>query len=282
MKHRIRIMAIVILVVVITGGIFALSGQAKTFTAADEAGQMTLPLHSLEPISQSEGRAIHLEIPNEAERQVQSADETQRTVSVSGSGQVQAQPDQAIVRLGVQTQAEAAEQALSENNTKMQALLDTLKQAGIPAEDIQTQALRLHPLYEEQPIQQGANQTVRGYMAANTVEVRARNLANLGELLDAAVEAGGNTIEGVSFEVSDSAELLDQARAAAMQDALRKAEQLASLADASLGSVLTINEFGGFPRPVARGEMALEAAAVPIEPGTHSISVEVQVTWLLQ
>jgi uncharacterized protein YggE len=67
-----------------------------------------------------------------------------------------------------------------------------------------------------------------------------------------------------------------------MQDSNHKAEQLASLANANLGDVLSINESSSTPRPVARGEMAIQAATVPIEPGTQSISVNVQVTWLLQ
>jgi len=97
MKHGIRIATVVTLVVIIIGGTFVLSGQAKTLTTSNEGNQ------------------------------AQATNEAQRTVSVSGSGQVQAQPDQAIVRLGVQTQAEAADQALSENTANMQVLLGTLK-----------------------------------------------------------------------------------------------------------------------------------------------------------
>jgi uncharacterized protein YggE len=123
---------------------------------------------------------------------------------------------------------------------------------------------------------------VVGYTAVNIVEVKVKNLDRLGELLDAAVKAGGNTVEGINFEVSDAATLLDQAREAAMQDAKHKAEQLASLADASLGNVLTINEVSNTPRPVTRAGVVAAQAAVPVAPGTESIQVDVQVTWLLQ
>jgi len=73
----------------------------------------------------------------------------QRTVTVTGIGQANAQPDQAVVRVGVQTEAENAAEALSENSSQMQTLLATLQEAGIPEADIQTQFLQLYPRYTQ-------------------------------------------------------------------------------------------------------------------------------------
>lgn len=214
-------------------------------------------------------------------------DTTSRTVSVSGSGQVNAEPDTAYVTLGVDTQAEEAAAALAQNSEQMQSLVDALKQAGIAAEDIQTQYVRLQPRYS-QPDTQGpsaSNQepTLIGYQASNAVEVRVQDLNTLGDLLDTAVQAGSNRIQGIRFEVSDPATFLDQAREMAWNDAMHKAEQLATLAGAELGDAVTINETSASPRPVVREEFArAQAAAVPIEPGTQSIQVDVQVTWQLR
>jgi uncharacterized protein YggE len=211
--------------------------------------------------------------------------QSRRTLNVSGSGQVSARPDTAIVTLGVQTEAEQANVALSENSQQMQAVIDALKKAGVAAEDIQTQVINLQPRYEQPPAPgpstlPGTPKLV-GYVATNTVEVTVRQLGTLGELLDAAVQAGGNQIEGISFEVSNPATLLDQARAAAWQDAQHKAEQLAGLAGAKLGEVLSITESSQTPRPVLQAVQAAPAAAVPVEPGTQTIEVDVQVTWSL-
>ena len=211
--------------------------------------------------------------------------QSQRTLNVSGSGQVSARPDTAIITLGVQTEAEQANVALSENSQQMQAVIDALKKAGVAAEDIQTQVINLQPRYEQPPAPgpstlPGTPKLV-GYVATNTVEVTVRQLGTLGELLDAAVQAGGNQIEGISFEVSNPATLLDQARAAAWQDAQHKAEQLAGLAGAKLGEVLSITESSQTPRPVLQAVQAAPAAAVPVEPGTQTIEVDVQVTWSL-
>jgi uncharacterized protein YggE len=209
-------------------------------------------------------------------------DSSQRTVTVSGNGQVSAQPDLAAVRLGVQTEAEEATPALTENSRQMQALVDVLEDAGIPGEDIQTQVVRLHPRYEERPSAEGQRELI-GYTATNVVEVRVRDLEAVGGILDAAVQAGGNRIEGIRFEVSEPAAYLDEAREAAWNDAQHKAEQLAGLAGAELGEVLTISESGRVPQPrVEQAVMAEAAAAVPIEPGSQTIEVDLQVTWLLR
>jgi uncharacterized protein len=212
--------------------------------------------------------------------------EAQRTISVSGTGEAAAHPDTAVATLGVETEAENAEEALDQNTEQMEDLLDALAEAGIPSQDIQTQAIRLNPRHEEvrrtEPNGERRSRELVGYRALNTVEVRVRDIGMLGTLLDTAVEAGGNRIQSIRFEVSDAADLVDEAREAAWEDAEHKAEQLVELAGAELGNVLTINESGQTPRPVVRERLEAEAAAVPVEPGTETISVDVQVTWLLE
>lgn len=204
-----------------------------------------------------------------------------RSIQVSGQGQVSAAPDQAVIQLGVQTEAEEAAQALSENNQNMNDLIQVFRDANIPSEDIQTQGINLNPRYDNP--QNGTPQVV-GYVAENILKVKVEDLSRLGDLLDQAVQAGGNRINGISFEISNQQELLDQAREVAWENAQKKAQQLASLADASLGEVLTIRETSNQPGPVvpAVRSMAVEQAAVPVEPGSQSVSVQLDVTWRLQ
>jgi uncharacterized protein YggE len=208
---------------------------------------------------------------------------TLSTVSVSGYGQVAAQPDMAVIALGVQTDAEEANMALAQTNKSMQALITLLKKQGVEAADIQTQTIRLQPRYSDERPQQGKpSPEVIGYIALNTVETQVRDLTKLGELLDAAVQSGGNTIQGLRFALSEPTPFVDKARAAAFGDAHRKAEQLAALTGVTLGKVLTITESSGMPGPVRATLMRAEAAAVPIEPGMQAVEVSVQVTWLLR
>jgi uncharacterized protein len=208
----------------------------------------------------------------------------QRSVTVTAVGQVQVEPDQAVVRLGVETEAETASQALQQNNQQMNNLIFSLGEAGIASQDIQTQAIRLFPRYEEQATPRAEpGQSIVAYRAVNVVEVTVRDLPDLGEVLDSAVEAGGNIVEGIHFEVSDQSDLLDQARAAAMAEAQRKAELLAAAAGARLDQVLSIEETSRAPSPVRAPVLEMAAdAAVPVEPGAETIEVTVEVSWLLQ
>lgn len=212
-----------------------------------------------------------------------------RTISVSGTGQAAARPDVAVIRVGVETEAEEASAALTQNSERMQAVVEALQEAGLPPEDIQTQTVQLQPRHQEGPPQPGI-EPARGspgppelvsYRAVNIVEARIRDLGELGQLLDSAVQAGGNRVEGIRFEVSDPAQLLEEARAAAWEDARGKADQLVELAGAELGEVWSIREFSSTPRPVSSGMMQEAAMAVPIEPGSQTIEVRLEVTWLL-
>ena len=205
-------------------------------------------------------------------------------ISVSGSGTVGAAPDQVVVRLGVETMAETASAALSENNEQMEQVINALQDAGVPEEAIQTQTVELRPQYtrpEPEPGEPGQQQReLVGYMASNVVEATSDDLEAVGDLLDAAVEAGANQVEGIRFEVTQQTDLLTQAREAAWEDAEQKAQQLADLAGAELGNVISINESTTVPRPVRLEEEA--RAAVPIQPGREEIRVDLQVTWALE
>lgn len=214
-----------------------------------------------------------------------------RSISVSGSGQVHVQPDVAVVQVGVQTSDSEATAALAANSDQMQALINALGEAGVAQENIQTQTIQLQPQYAggngEMPpqpaeVQANTTPTITGYIATNSVEVTVNDIANLGSLLDSIVAAGGNQINGIRFEISEADTALQQARETAWNDAQQKAEQLASLAGAQLGNVLTISEFSQGPTPLADTSMARAASAVPVQPGTQDVNVQLQVTWQLQ
>ena len=208
-------------------------------------------------------------------------DTTLRYISVIGTGQAGGVPDHARVSLGVENEADTAGQALNQNNQQMQALLTALRQEGIPAQDIQTQSIQLRPRYADTQTSPGGTPPISGYIATNIVEVRVRNLQNLGDILDSAVNAGANVIHNISFEISDQTELVNQAREAAMQDARQKAEQLAALVNAQLAEVISITESDRTPFPLGRADLPVAEAAVPVEPGTQFVQLDVQVSWRL-
>jgi uncharacterized protein len=235
-------------------------------------------------------------LPGNNSRQVQAqaqptpASEFRRTVSVTGSGSVNAVPDIAVVSIGVQNQSPTAAQALTANNQQMEKLLAALRSAGIADADIQTQVIQLYPQIENQPTplpnQQGSSTAVPPvYTTVNTVEVTVRKLSNLGTILDQAVGAGGNMIQNIRFDVSNPSQDLDQARKTAYTEASRKAGQLATLSGMKLGPIVSIIESSSIPVPaMSAGGLRMDQAqsAVPVSPGTQLYTVDLQVTFELQ
>lgn len=211
------------------------------------------------------------------------------TISVSGTGEITARPDTAIVTSGVTSQAETARAALDANTADMALLIETLKAAGIDARDIQTSGFSVNPnyVYSQAVDENGYTRPPRidGYIVTNSVTIRVRDLAKLGAVLDQAVTVGANTINGISFSVADTAKLYDEARKQAFADAREKAALYAGVAGVDLGQIVSINEsenYGG-PQPYMMREVASAApsAPVPVEAGELSYSINVQVTWSL-
>ncbi|MFC7053508.1 SIMPL domain-containing protein [Hansschlegelia quercus] len=209
------------------------------------------------------------------------------SVTVSGEGTASAAPDRALLTSGVVTRAPSAAAALKANAAAMTKTLAAIKQAGIEDRDVGTSGLSVQPQYDYGD-GQGGQRTPKlvGYEVRNTVSIRARNVAGVGDLVDAVVNAGSNQIDGLVFDVADADAKLDEARRAAMADARRKAELYAAGAGAKLGAPLMIEEQGGAPEPVRPMTMRAKALdvpapATPIAQGEQELTVRVTVKWEL-
>ena len=204
--------------------------------------------------------------------------ELQRSITISASGSVAAEPDMARITSGVTSEADTAQEALSLNSQAMKAVIAGLKAAGIAPKDIQTSSFRIDPRFTR--AQDGRPSVIDGYRVTNQIQITARDLDRLGEVLDQLVKLGANQMAGLTFEVSKAETLRDEARREAVANALRRAKLYAAAASAEIGEVLRISEGagGGGPRPVA---MSMRAEAVPIERGTQTLQANVTVTWAL-
>ena len=204
----------------------------------------------------------------------------ERYVSVSATGSVAVEPDMATISTGVVVEADTAKDALARNSTVMAKLIDGLKALGVAPLDIQTTAVNVEPRYVQ--AKDGRPSTLSGYRVVNQVRLTVRELKWLGEILDAAVTLGANQVGGISFDVANAEALKDEARKQAMVNAKRRAELYATAAGAQLGNVLIISEdVSAGPRsmPVGRAVMSTN---VPIEAGTRTLTVEVNVTYALR
>ena len=175
-------------------------------------------------------------------------DEPPRRLVVNGTGEAKARPDMAVISAGVVVQADTASAALADNTRAMTAVLDQLRAAGLPAEDVQTSQFTVMPVYETpRPGAETTEPRIVGYQVSNQATARVRDLDRLGGILDALVSAGANSVNGPAFDLADPKQLLGEARDAAVADALAKARRYAAAAGVELGEILSIEE-GGFYR----------------------------------
>jgi uncharacterized protein len=205
-----------------------------------------------------------------------------RTMTVSGEGEIRAVPDEAQLSAGVVTQAHNAADALAENSRRMNAVFDALKHLGIPDKSIQTSDFSVSPQYQTD---QHGNTTpkVIGYQVSNSVNVTVDDLGKLGPAIDALVSSGANSMGGIGFTIRDTKPLLDQARAAAVKDALGRAEIYSRSAGVTLGPIMSIGESGyETPRPMfkAMAMMAGNASvSTPTAAGEDKIAANVSITF---
>jgi len=207
-------------------------------------------------------------------------------VVVVGTGTASAEPEVAVVTFGVELRGDDPAAIVNEAADKIERAITAAKKLDIADEDINTTGYNLwvETIYDPE---KGMPTGEVVYHVSHYVQATLRDLSRVGDLLAAVVEAGANTISGVSFSVEDTDALIKQARQQALENARAQAEAMAGPLDISLGKpVLVAETSGGYPVPVrAAVEMGvgggggMEVAAPSISPGTFSVSVSVQVVY---
>ena len=188
---------------------------------------------------------------------VASADGT--LLSVSASGEASRAPDVATLSAGVVTQAADANAAMRENAAQMTRVLAAIRKAGVAERDEQTSGINLHPTYRhvdnEEP-------RITGYSASNTVTLKVRDIARLGEVLDALVASGANNVNGPSFGIDQPDAVYDEARRKALEQGRRRADMYAEALGLEVRRIVSISEGGRLqaPQPMfAMRAMAMDA-----------------------
>ena len=195
-----------------------------------------------------------------------------RTITVAGTGSISTVPNQAAFTFGVSSRGDTAVQALAANSAEMRKLIDALKAAGIPALSLQTSSVALSPLTT------GERSTIVGYTASNSVVATIASLGHAGEIVDTAVAAGANQVDGPNLTVADQSALHRKALAAAVADARVKAQALADSSGLHVGAVSSVQENTDQSTPV-RFDAAVPASSTPIEAGKQQITATVTVVF---
>jgi uncharacterized protein YggE len=200
----------------------------------------------------------------------------QRTLRVTGEGEVSVRPDVAVVHAGVEADGRELAAVTAQVNAQMRKVLGALAQAGIADKDVLTTR---HDVQVNRPWRDGVQGPVSGYTVAQEVRITVRDPAKLGAVLDRVVAAGANALRALSFEKEDPVPERAAALAAAVRAARVKAEAVAKAAGVQLGEVLAVAETGAVqPFPNVRMAMAKDGGAAPAA-GDIRISAAVEVVF---
>lgn len=224
-------------------------------------------------------------VPGSGSAQTSTA--TQDTVTVTAVGKVEGRPDLAAVSFGIRATDASAQGAMDALAQRQNSVIDALENGlGLSDDAVRTGNISLR---ENCRYSRRLERTVcNGYLARTTVRAETRDLDQVGEIIDAGIAAGANSLNGVSFERTENDEALKEALAQAMQLARAKGEALATSANRNLGRVMVIEE-GGAQRPafdtatrgLAAGGAGFAADSIRIDPPNDITRVLIVVTFAL-
>lgn len=204
-------------------------------------------------------------------------DPTDDAIVVTGAGMATGTPDTLTVDFDVHARRTTVQTALDDMTSFTNKLIAALKADGLKDDNITTSGLSLYQWHNRKTEQSG-------YTATQTVEARIKPLDNAGKAIsDGATSSNHVDIDGIFFDISDDAALMQQARANAFNDAKDRATQYATLAGRSLGRVEKVSETVDSGEPIFDGAAAASSAGagapVPISPGQQQVTINVTVTY---
>ncbi|MFI5386798.1 MAG: SIMPL domain-containing protein [Fimbriimonadales bacterium] len=210
----------------------------------------------------------------------QEARDPQNVITVTGSAQVFASPDEAMVRLGVLQQASNAQEAQAHANDIIQKFLSMVTALKVKKENVQTSRMSLNPVFSQRPNEPAR---ITGYQAQDVLTIRLTDFNLIGKVIDAGTSAGVNTVEGIDFQLRNAKGPRARAYKDAVADARSKADAIVEALGLKITGIYDVraDSTGYTPPPRALGMMRSMdmAAATPVEPGQMEVSVSVTVRY---
>lgn len=204
-------------------------------------------------------------------------------IIVSGSGSISAKANQATLTLGAWTEDPDASEAVNDNAVIMGAVIDAIMELGIEEDNIKTVSYGVSPNYNWD------TRTVTSYRVTNMIQVEVLDIDMVGEVIDVAAAAGANSIQGISFGISDeeSDALSMDAYVLALEDAQAKADLIAETLGIEVTGVVYVTEssYAPYTQYRAMAESVVYdsgSAPTPIIEGSLSVSVSVTVAFSIQ
>jgi uncharacterized protein len=204
-------------------------------------------------------------------------------LTVQGTGLATGTPNLLTVDVGIDVTDPTATGAISDDNTKAQAVTTVLTQAGVATKDVQTSDFSISPQYNSKGV-------ITGYEVTNTLTAKLRNFTTAGSVIDSIATAAGNAtrLNSLAFSVEDTRSLEDQARTDAVHQAVSHARSMAQAAGERLGPVCSLNDqsqIDNFNEPFANGDEAgstsAAPSAVPLQAGSQQETAQVTMVYSL-
>jgi len=210
--------------------------------------------------------------------------EARNVITVSGTGEIYAKPDLALISFSVVIEKKTVEEAMTESAKKMNAVIDSVKKQGVEKKDLKTTNFAISPRYEwpkDEFLRE--KRILVGYEVTQSLEVKIRDLAKIGDVIQAATEAGVNQVGDLQFTIDKQDELKSQARKEAIEKARVKAKEMAEQLGVKLIRITNFNEDWIMPVPspyfMEKGKGLGSAEAPQIETGENKIEVTVGLTY---
>lgn len=202
-------------------------------------------------------------------------------ISFFGEGRIFTKPDIALMTLSVVTEGKNVGDVQDKNTKKMNSVIDFLKKFSVEEKDIKTTNYNLYPRYNYELTRVPQ---IIGYEISQSLEVKIRNLDKVGEILAGSVNAGVNQVYSLYFKVDKDEEIKANARALAIENARKKAQETAAQLGVKLGKLISFNEGAEYPYPVYRGVEGMGGGGETpnIQIGENEILVTVTLVYEIQ
>ncbi len=208
-----------------------------------------------------------------------------RTISVTGTAEIKAAPDEVALTLAVDSRDKDLSVAKADNDQRIKKLLSFAHAAGVESKNIQTSALTMGPEYSEERIPKFLD-----YQVSQVVILTLTDLSKYEDLMTNSLKAGVNRVDGINFFVADPTKFREQARLQALRAAREKAKAMAAELGQTIGKPWEISEestnvgFGGLaPNDLAYDrKLPIQQDGSTIAGGETVIQASVQVRFLLE
>ena len=217
----------------------------------------------------------------------QDSSDRARIVSVTGVGEVAAQPDEATIRFNVVTRDVDPETVRMKNADASQQAINSIRDLGVDEGSIQLEQLSLNAVREWDPEQR--KHIEMGFEVNRGISVELVDLDLVPTIVAHVVQSGANRIREVRYGLSNNEQVQANALSKAVANARFKATTMLETLNETLGRAVEVREQSTrIPSPVARGyaTAAVEKSSDPnpeaYAPGMIEISATVMVTFEIE